>query len=63
MNANERVRRKLWELTTMMEQLQELYGFVPRELPETFGDFYESCLTEIEYYDEDISYERNTEDA
>ena len=63
MNARDRARRKLWELTGYMERLQELYCVLNRPLPDTFGDFYESCMNEIEYYDEELDHGNNNEDV
>jgi len=54
MNAKERARREVWDLITRMEQLQESYQFVSRDLPAGFGDFYEGCMTEIEFYDKEL---------
>jgi len=61
MNAKERARREVWDLLTCMEKLQESYRFVSRDLPDGFGVFYEGCMSEIEFYDEELKHEHDTE--
>jgi len=53
-NAKERARKEVWDLTTRMERLQESYQYVSRDLPAGFGDFYEGLMLEIEHYDKEM---------
>ena len=55
MNAQQRAGKAVWELTTLMERLQEAYCVLNRPLPDAFGNFYAGLMAEIEYYDEELN--------